>query len=261
MEGEGEDIPVVMWDIPEVDGSPQASETYSDDIVIKREPGIPEIPELPAISVIPKEPWSPPPPPDITLSPEQDSIVRHILSGNNTFFTGPAGCGKSLIIKHLNHALHYPPIPAHYAREQWEEYYKGFENHCAVTAPTGVAALLIKGRTVHSWAGIGVCDKGIGAYKRIFWPGPLYSHKRDKMRERRLKPWKETKVLVLDEVSMVQPDLFETLNEIGKVVRRDRERAFGGLKVVLSGDFFQLPPVEIDQSRRCYRCGESPVEG
>ncbi|KAF8461267.1 hypothetical protein BDZ91DRAFT_663553, partial [Kalaharituber pfeilii] len=72
-----------------------------------------------------------------------------------------------------------------------------------------------------------------------------------------IKQWLQTDVLILDEVSMLNPDLLELLNLIGKTVNCEPYKAFGGMQVVCSGDFFQLPPVEPDKSRKCAKCGNS----
>ena len=99
---------------------------------------------------------------------------------------------------------------------------------------TGVAAsLLPNATTLHAFAGIGI-GKGT--------PEQLVANvkKNHKSRER----WESCTTLVIDEVSMLSKDLFEKLDHIGRVIRRGRSHlAFGGIQLVLCGDFFQLQPV------------------
>lgn len=109
------------------------------------------------------------------LSDEQNEILEAVKRRLNVFFTGPAGSGKTLVINHI------------------KEYLDSEGIQYAVTAPTGIAALLLKGRTIHSWAGIGRGDKPIHIYEN---------------RLRKAKPavqleYNRTKVLIIDEVSMV----------------------------------------------------------
>jgi ATP-dependent DNA helicase PIF1 len=98
---------------------------------------------------------------------------------------------------------------------------------------TGCAALLLhtKAKTLHSWSGIGLGTDVV----------PLLVGKIKKSR-RALLRWMKTDTLVIDEVSMMTPEIFEKLEEIARKVRRD-ERPFGGIQLIMVGDFFQLPPV------------------
>lgn len=94
-----------------------------------------------------------------------------------------------------------------------------------VTAMTGCAALLLGcgAKTLHSWAGLGIASElpHVSALSR----------------------WRKTKTLIVDEVSMMSADLFEKLDRIGRRLRKSN-KLFGGIQLILSGDFFQLPPVE-----------------
>ena len=100
----------------------------------------------------------------------------------------------------------------------------------AVTASTGIAATHIDGQTIHSWSGVGLAN--------VLTPNLL---KTIKTRRRRKI---QAAVLVIDEVSMMHAWLFDMVDQVCREVRHD-PRPFGGLQVVLSGDFFQLPPVSV----------------
>jgi ATP-dependent DNA helicase PIF1 len=101
----------------------------------------------------------------------------------------------------------------------------------AVTASTGVAAVAINGRTIHSFAGIRF---GQGSAEDLAGIMP------DKARVR----LRAVEVLLLDEISMISGDLFDKLDTIFRLVRENPSASFGGVQLVLSGDFLQLPPFE-----------------
>lgn len=146
------------------------------------------------------------------LSDEQKLAYDKYLQGHNLFITGPGGSGKSAFIKMV---------------------YASNRSKVQVTAMTGCAAILLecKAKTLHSWAGIGL-GKGtseifIEKIRKSFYLRNV---------------WRSIDVLVVDEVSMLSLKLFNLLNEIGKGVRGNR-RPFGGIQLIFSGDFYQLPPV------------------
>jgi ATP-dependent DNA helicase PIF1 len=101
----------------------------------------------------------------------------------------------------------------------------------AVTASTGLAACNIGGVTLHSFAGIGLGKES---------PEDLV--KKIKKNQKARHRWMRTKVLVIDEVSMVDGELFDKLEAIARIIRSNG-RPFGGIQLVITGDFFQLPPV------------------
>lgn len=161
--------------------------------------------------------WSDP----IEVSNSQMKALQAIASRKSVFYTGAAGTGKSFITGVLKDILAA----------------KGMSGKMAVTAPTGVAACNIGGQTIHSWAGVGLGDKDVeklvGMIKGKGQGGGDSAFKR----------WKETDILVIDEVSMLSGELFIKLSQVGQRIRGDCSRPFGGLQVILCGDFFQLPPV------------------
>jgi uracil-DNA glycosylase len=145
--------------------------------------------------------------------PETEQIMALIKSGANIFITGPGGTGKSTLVRHIAEVV----------------------NSVHVTAMTGCAALLLdcSAKTLHSWSGIGLgldtLEKNIDTIKR----------------KRHIKKrWNSATALVIDEVSMLTPELFERLDKIGRAIRtRTAGKPFGGLQLILVGDFCQLPPV------------------
>jgi ATP-dependent DNA helicase PIF1 len=162
------------------------------------------------------------------LSKEQQIAFDKYVQGHNIFITGPGGSGKSALIKLIN-----------------DNAFKKFKN-IHVTALTGCAAVLLncKAKTLHSWAGIGL---GNGTIEQL-----VTKIKKNKFSK---ALWKSTDILVVDEVSMLSLKLFNVLNAIGKAVRNNI-RPFGGIQLVFSGDFFQLPPVgdkeEPDTQQFCF---------
>lgn len=162
------------------------------------------------------------------LSKEQQIAFDKYVQGHNIFITGPGGSGKSALIRLINdHAF---------------KHFKGIY----VTAMTGCAAVLLncKAKTLHSWAGIGL---GNGTIEQL-----VTKIKKNKFAK---ALWKSTDILVVDEVSMLSLKLFNVLNAIGKAVRNN-PNPFGGIQLIFSGDFFQLPPVgdkdEVDTQRFCF---------
>lgn len=156
---------------------------------------------------------------DFVAKNKLQEIHDTVLSGKNILMISPGGCGKSHLLRNLAVMLNE-------------------ENVCAYcTGLTGIAALNlsapgIKVRTLHSWAGVGLARESAD---KLY--GKIYNNKKSKKR------WRDTKVLIIDEISMLGKELFEKLNEVAKLIRED-PRPFGGLTLICSGDWFQLPPVK-----------------
>ncbi|KAF5552897.1 atp-dependent dna helicase pif1 [Fusarium mexicanum] len=161
-----------------------------------------------------------------TLSPEQRQLVDAIVYGQrNVFFTGSAGCGKSTVLRTAIREL----------REQ---------QRVTICAPTGRAAVQIGGMTTYSYMGWApkLFEGGIKALKDASW----------KMTVR--KRLRRTNVLIIDEISMVSSDFLNRMNACLKEVRADKAHLpFGGIKVIVTGDFCQLAPV--NPFEFCYNCG------
>jgi ATP-dependent exoDNAse (exonuclease V) alpha subunit len=101
-----------------------------------------------------------------------------------------------------------------------------------LTASTGVAAVHLNGQTVHSWAGIGLGDKKVDELVSFI-----------KQSSNLLSRWRSVQALVIDEISMISAELFDKLDQIAKAVR-DKPTDFGGIQLIVCGDFLQLRPVD-----------------
>ena len=151
-----------------------------------------------------------------TLNPEQAAALAAVKKGRNIFLTGAGGTGKS----HTIHAIYDWATKA--------------GMRIAVTAMTGCAALLLGNgaKTLHSWAGVGL---GREAPEQL--ATMVAKNKRATRR------WTTTQILIIDEVSMMTPEFLDKLDLVGRRVRKRASIRFGGLQLVLAGDFCQLPPV------------------
>lgn len=163
------------------------------------------------------------------LCQEQQALVDLILSGRNVFYTGSAGCGKSTVLKAFVREL----------RDRGKK--------VNIVAPTGRAALDVNGQTFWTYAGWTPfhMKKELKVLKQA-------AH--GKFINRRLK---ETDVLVIDEISMIENHHFERLNVIMQEARKSGD-AFGGVQLVVTGDFCQLPPVK--PFAFCIKCGRELIK-
>ncbi|KAH3682032.1 hypothetical protein WICPIJ_006997 [Wickerhamomyces pijperi] len=167
----------------------------------------------------------------IVLSQEQQNVIELILKGSSVFYTGSAGTGKSILLRALITRL--------------RQKYAGSPGAIGVCASTGLAACNISGLTLHSYTGVGLATEDVDALvKKI---------KRSKKHSER---WRNLKVLVIDEISMIDGKLFDKLDEIACRIRRNDE-PWGGVQVVCCGDFFQLPPVSKEHEAPAMFCFES----
>ncbi len=143
----------------------------------------------------------------------QSSALDILQTGQNVFLTGSAGSGKT------------------YTLNQYINYLRARRVPVAVTASTGIAATHMNGTTIHSWSGIGIKDE--------LSERDLSTLARKQFLADRLK---ETAVLIIDEISMLHAKQLNLVNEVLKHVRKN-DAPFGGIQVVVAGDFFQLPPI------------------
>jgi ATP-dependent DNA helicase PIF1 len=143
----------------------------------------------------------------------QAGALKILKTGANVFLTGEPGSGKTHTINaYVNFLREHDIEPA-------------------ITASTGIAATHIGGMTIHAWSGIGIKDE-------------LSPYDLDRLstNEYLVKRLTKTKVLIIDEVSMLSAETLNMVDQVCRALRRS-ELSFGGLQVVLVGDFFQLPPV------------------
>lgn len=155
---------------------------------------------------------------DAFLSDEQRAVVKAVMEeGKSVFFTGSAGTGKSVLMRAIIAQLKHK--------------YRVEPDRIAITASTGLASCILEGQTLHSWSGIGLGKE----------PAPELVKKIKRNMKSRQK-WLRTKVLIVDEISMVDGLLFDKLEQIARTLRNNG-RPFGGIQLIFTGDFFQLPPV------------------
>ena len=149
----------------------------------------------------------------------QNEALRILATGVNVFLTGEPGSGKT----------HTVNAYVQWLRERSIE--------PAVTASTGIAATHIQGMTIHSWSGIGV--------KEFLTDADLDTIASKEHVVRRIQ---RTNVLIIDEVSMLSGGVLTMVDSVCREVRHRPDEAFGGMQVVLVGDFFQLPPISRNNS-------------
>jgi ATP-dependent DNA helicase PIF1 len=152
----------------------------------------------------------------IKLNNNQTFAMKLMIEGKSVFLTGPGGVGKTALIKHF-----------------WQKCH--LDKNIAITSTTGTSALLIEGTTIHSYLGIGT---GTGTIESIV----MKIHKTKWLRDR----WIALKCLVIDEISMLDPDVWDKLENIARIIRHSI-RPWGGIQLVISGDFLQLPCVGTDK--------------
>lgn len=147
----------------------------------------------------------------------QGLALEIMLSGESVLLTGPAGAGKTFVLN------------------QFIKHAKAEGKHVSVTATTGLAATHLGGTTIHAWSGIGVGD---------YLPQGFAEH----IAKGRREIIEKTDVLVIDEISMLHDYRLDMVDEACRLVRR-KDIPFGGIQIIMSGDFFQLPPVNRSEGR------------
>jgi len=165
----------------------------------------------------------------MSLSHDQELALEKFKKGENLFITGPGGTGKTYLIK---------------------EIIKICTDKFQVCALTGCAAILLNcnAKTIHSWSGIKIAN---GEIKDIV----------ERLVENKYlrKTWRSTKVLIIDEVSMMSKKIFELLNILAKSMRNNT-KPFGNMQIIFLGDFYQLPPVSKgynkDEEQFCFESDE-----
>ena len=144
---------------------------------------------------------------------KQNTALNILKSGKNVFITGSAGTGKTYLLN------------------EYTQYLKERRVYPTIVAPTGIAASHLGGQTIHSFFALGIRESIDEGYVEF-----LLDKKYLKTRFSKLK------LLIIDEVSMISPELFSSMDLILRGFK-GTDAPFGGVQVVISGDFFQLPPV------------------
>ncbi len=144
---------------------------------------------------------------------KQATALKILKSGQNVFLTGSAGTGKTHLLN------------------QFIDFLKERKINPTVLAPTGIAASHLNGQTIHSFFALGIKDEIDDWYL-------------DSLLQKKylIDRFRKLKVLIIDEISMVSPEIFSSMDKILKAFKFS-DQPFGGVQVILSGDFFQLPPV------------------
>jgi len=148
----------------------------------------------------------------------QAQALEILKLGHNVFLTGPAGSGKTFVIN------------------QYVEWLKINKIAVGITASTGIAATHINGRTIHSWSGIGINDELTNKQIHVLLRKLHFRNR-----------FESTKVLIIDEVSMLHAFRLDLVDQVCRAFKAN-DLPFGGIQVILSGDFFQLPPVSRNSS-------------
>jgi len=143
---------------------------------------------------------------------KQNLALAIMATGEHVFLTGPAGSGKTYLLNQLIR------LKKHEGK------------HVSVTATTGLAASHLGGSTIHAWSGIGIRDELGGQFLENLSKG-----RRDII--------EKTDVLIIDEISMMHDFRLDMVDTACRLVRKQPDTPFGGIQVIMSGDFFQLPPV------------------
>jgi ATP-dependent DNA helicase PIF1 len=145
-----------------------------------------------------------------TLNEQQQKAFNMAIEGKSICITAEAGYGKTYLLNQIINRLS--------------------SNGLFITAATGFAAINIGGTTVHSFAGIGL---GADSADKLLL---------DMKRQAKLR-WHDVTTLIIDEISMISAELFEKLDYIARKMKNN-EAPFGGIQLIVSGDFLQLPPIK-----------------
>ncbi len=142
---------------------------------------------------------------------DQALALEIMIAGENVFLTGSPGSGKTYVLK------------------KFIKHSRALDKHVSVTATTGLAATHLNGTTIHAWSGMGIREK-------------LPPKFHNSLSQDRIDTINKTDVLIIDEISMMHNFQLDIVDEILRSVRNS-DLPFGGIQVILCGDFFQLPPV------------------
>ena len=150
----------------------------------------------------------------------QITTLNILKTGKNVFLTGSAGTGKTFVL------------------QQYIDYLRANKIFPTILAPTGIAASLLKGKTIHSFFSLGI--------KETFTDEDIFEIVKKTYLKKRFE---DLQVLIIDEISMVPPSIFTVMDKILQGFKKNN-KPFGGIQVILSGDFFQLPPVHKEPTNK-----------
>jgi len=160
----------------------------------------------------------------------QTQALKILKSGSNVFLTGSAGTGKTFLLN------------------KFIKYLKDEKIKVGITASTGIASTHIGGTTIHSWSGIGIANNINDPKVKKFLKG----------RNPKWKEIRDTKVLIIDEISMLDSERLTLIDRVFKEIK-DPFLPFGGIQLVVCGDFFQLPPINDGIEEKSQFAYNSPV--
>lgn len=160
----------------------------------------------------------------------QEEAFEAIKDGASTLIMGPGGSGKSTLI------------------EKIRNHFEANNIRFAVTATTGQAALNIGGCTFHSFCGFGIAQGDLKSLEAKYMNNKYL-----------LKRWNEIEVLIVDEISMLDPEYLDKVDHLARILRNTK-KVMGGVQLVFLGDFFQLPPVQKNHStpKFCFEVSQWP---
>jgi ATP-dependent DNA helicase PIF1 len=153
-----------------------------------------------------------------SLTKSQEAALTSLKGDNNVFLTGPAGTGKSFLINH---------------------YIKEYNPKIPVVCSTGAAAVLVGGRTFHSFFGLGTLQDN-----------HEYIVAQALANENLVRRIRHAEAIIIDEISMLPGRALNIANLICKTIREDPDMPFGGIRIIAVGDFYQLPPVKNDFNKK-----------
>lgn len=173
----------------------------------------------------------------IDLNSQQEQFIASIADGKSVFITGSAGTGKSFLLQQAVCTFRriHPP------------------NSVFVTASTGVAECALGGQSLYSFAGVGL---GKGTKNELLSTVLKSNEAVDR--------WKRAKVLVIDEINMIDGELFDNLEFLASTIRNSQPLLWGGIQLIVNGDFFQLSSINASNSRNDFAfesvCWESTFD-
>lgn len=171
---------------------------------------------------------------EIELTNEMISALFYLSNKKHLFVTGEAGTGKTTFLKYL------------------EKYLNDDKSDAVICAPTGVAALNAGGVTLHNLFSLPITDfiKDVircgDSSSKVVYSYIIQDSNISTTYERYIKNYailKKVEYIIIDEVSMIRPDIIDAIDKVMKIVKKEPKKSFGGATIIMFGDMYQLPPV------------------